>query len=323
MAGWNGWFVVPVLAIAAMGALIWKKKQRVYQRVGHVKKILFFPMKSIRGIEVEEGKCTKLGLEVNGLLERSFMLTSEDGAYVTLEKAPKLALLTPKFDGTNLVISGPEVDPLTIKVQKAPDPNDKIIECRLRVETAYVVDCGEKAAKWFQNCLNMPNVRLVRFYPEFPGRQFFEKFTFYEKLRPKNSMSLQNWAPFHIMSQPSIDDLNTKLKDNHVSAINFRPNVLVDGCHPYDEDSWEFIKLGDGAEIMNVIPCHRCPLTTFEPETGILSQKEPLVTLRKYRIPKDPEVQKKVGPRPCLGVNCIVLQTGTIKVNDEIFATTI
>ncbi|XP_015929059.1 mitochondrial amidoxime-reducing component 1 [Parasteatoda tepidariorum] len=317
----SGWIVLPILAVVAVGAFIWKKKR--YVKVGCINRILFYPVKSLRGLEITEGKCTKLGLEVNGLLDRSFMIISEeDNKLISQREAPTLSLLTPKIVDSNLIISGPNVDPLTVKIESTPNKDDKIIECQVHGEVCYVVDCGEQASKWFQNFLKRPNIRLVHFFPDFPKRKFVQNHQFFKKLREKHPISLQDIATFHVMSQSSIDDLNSRLVEKQISFRNFRPNILVDGCAaPFAEDSWQYIKFGEEVEMENVFPITRCLMTTVDPDKGILTQKEPLTTLRKYRIPKDPKIIKILGSIPCFGTGCFVLKTGTIKVQDEIYAT--
>ncbi len=37
-----------------------------------------------------------------------------------------------------------------------------------------------------------------------------------------------------MLSQPSVNDLNSRLK-KEVSPLNFRPNIIIDGCQAYDE----------------------------------------------------------------------------------------
>ncbi|GBN98892.1 hypothetical protein AVEN_218357-1 [Araneus ventricosus] len=39
-----------------------------------------------------------------------------------------------------------------------------------------------------------------------------------------------------------------------------------------------------------------------------------------YRIPTEPEILKKTGPLPCLGIGCVVWKTGDIAVGDDVFA---
>ncbi|KFM83007.1 hypothetical protein X975_13795, partial [Stegodyphus mimosarum] len=59
---------------------------------------------------------------------------------------------------------------------------------------------------------------------------------------------------------------------------------------------------------------------TVKFDIGEVTYKEPLITLRKYRIPKDPEICKKSGTQPCFGTLCVVLKPGDIRINEGIFA---
>lgn len=70
-----------------------------------------------------------------------------------------------------------------------------------------------------------------------------------------------------------------------VAVENFRHNIVVDGpdLEPYDEDTWDWIKVGDDVVLRNVKDCTRCILTTIGPENGIRDpEREPLRTLEKY-----------------------------------------
>ena len=61
----------------------------------------------------------------------------------------------------------------------------------------------------------------------------------------------------------------------------FRPNIVVRGCDPFAEDTWNRIQIGD--VILAVVkPCARCEVTTIDKVT-LERSKEPLKTLGKYR----------------------------------------
>lgn len=57
------------------------------------------------------------------------MIVNESGVLVSQRQVPSLVLLTPHIDGNNLIITGPNVDALKIKIQKSPPPNAKKIPC--------------------------------------------------------------------------------------------------------------------------------------------------------------------------------------------------
>lgn len=59
-----------------------------------------------------------------------------------------------------------------------------------------------------------------------------------------------------LLTEASLDDLNKRL-ENPISSLQFRPNIVVSGTEPFDEDNWEWIKIGDKVVIRNVKPCPR------------------------------------------------------------------
>jgi len=61
-----------------------------------------------------------------------------------------------------------------------------------------------------------------------------------------------------------------------------RPNILVEGCHPYAEDLWKTIKINK-LTFGGVKLCGRCKVPTINQDTGIPSPTEPTETLQKYR----------------------------------------
>ncbi|KAG2629883.1 hypothetical protein PVAP13_3KG471402 [Panicum virgatum] len=87
--------------------------------------------------------------------------------------------------------------------------------------------------------------------------------------------------PFLITSQGSLDALNEKLEEP-VPINRFRPNILVEGCHPYAEDLWKTIKINK-LTFRGVKLCGRCKVPTINQYTGIPTPTEPTETLQKYR----------------------------------------
>ena len=93
-----------------------------------------------------------------------------------------------------------------------------------------------------------------------------------------------------LMSQSSLDDLNDRLSSSAVDAIDFRPNIVVDGGVPYQEDMWKVIQIQDSASsesslmMKSVGLCDRCNQTTINRLTGTYNPtSEPLRTLSTYR----------------------------------------
>jgi len=61
-------------------------------------------------------------------------------------------------------------------------------------------------------------------------------------------------------------------------------NFTVKGATAYEEDKWDWIKIGN-VILRNVRPCTRCIFTTIDPETGTKHPNtEPLKTLKRCTL---------------------------------------
>ncbi|HFD86614.1 MAG TPA: MOSC domain-containing protein, partial [Gammaproteobacteria bacterium] len=113
--------------------------------------------------------------------------------------------------------------------------------------------------------------------------------------------------PILLISQASLDDLNNRL-DEPMPMKRFRPNLVVTGTQPYEEDQWQRISI-NGVEFRIVKPCSRCIVTTIDPETGKQTGVEPLETLGTYR---------KQGGKVMFGQNVIPDGSGVVALGDEV-----
>jgi hypothetical protein len=87
----------------------------------------------------------------------------------------------------------------------------------------------------------------------------------------------------------------------------FRPNLVVSGAKPFEEDTWAEIKIGE-VHFKVAKPCARCVLTTIDQETGIKGI-EPLKTLAGYRT---------INNKVLFGQNLIALNEGILRENDSV-----
>lgn len=77
--------------------------------------------------------------------------------------------------------------------------------------------------------------------------------------------------------------------DYEIPMDRFRPNVVVKGCNPYEEDTWQRVRVGGGVTMDVIKPCARCPIPTTDQATGVRdpsSDPQPTATLRTYRTGK-------------------------------------
>jgi uncharacterized protein YcbX len=96
----------------------------------------------------------------------------------------------------------------------------------------------------------------------------------------KEITSFSDAYPLLLIGQASLDDLNKRLAEP-VPMNRFRPNIVVEGWEPYEEDTIRKFSIGD-VEFEAVKPCARCVLTTINQDTAEKG-KDPLKTLASYR----------------------------------------
>jgi uncharacterized protein YcbX len=76
--------------------------------------------------------------------------------------------------------------------------------------------------------------------------------------------------------------LNAHLGDSPLPMNRFRPNLVVGGVRPFEEDKWGSFRCGDSASFRSVKPCSRCKVTTIDQATGV-DGMEPLRALSAFR----------------------------------------
>jgi len=68
--------------------------------------------------------------------------------------------------------------------------------------------------------------------------------------------------------------------------MRFRPNIVISGSTPYDEDNWRRLHIGD-ANFTSMGGCNRCQMINLQQNSGqVVRSKEPLATLASYRREK-------------------------------------
>jgi uncharacterized protein YcbX len=228
-----------------------------------------YPVKSCRGIALSRARLTAAGLQH----DREWMVVTPEGRFLTQRELPQLAVVSTSLHDGALGLAAPGRPPFRVCLQPANDTPMR--EVTVWGEPCLARDEGEAAATWFSDLLGRA-VRLVRFDRS--------------RRRPTDpdwSQGLDGEAlfsdgfPVLVLSQASLDDLNARLPVA-LPVDRFRPNILLQGCEPYEEDRIGALTL-DGVRLRLVKPCARCSVTTVEQATGVVQGDEPLRTLKTYR----------------------------------------
>jgi uncharacterized protein len=123
--------------------------------------------------------------------------------------------------------------------------------------------------------------------------------------------------PLTLVSTASVADLAHRAGyDAELDSRRFRMNLELEGCEPYEEDSWAGHRLQIGEASLRIVsPVPRCVVTQLDPDTG---EKDfaTLTHIARYRqrIPRD-------GGLP-FGMYAEVLTPGTIAAGDEVVPVT-
>ncbi|KYQ96807.1 molybdenum cofactor sulfurase domain-containing protein [Tieghemostelium lacteum] len=269
-----------------------------------IKKLIIYPIKSCKGIEVRECKLDKYGI-VN---DRRFMLTLGE-SFISQKAFPRIGLITPRFseDGKQLIVSAPGMEDLVISAE--PLQTDSLDKSRLKKiklhhDDATVYECSPETSQWFSRFLQVENVKFVQIPPQEDYHRPIRK-SIALNLNKDNLSQYEhafcNSAPIMIMSQASLDELNMRIDETRLSKNEqltddltedrFRPNILLVNTLPFEEDEWKTFRINhpDGKDINFTFGDQngRCPITTIDQTKATFDPtEEPLRTLKTFRLTK-------------------------------------
>lgn len=243
-----------------------------------------YPVKSCRGISLSQAVIQTAGLEH----DREWMIVRPDGRFVTQREQPRLALIVPALEGPFLVLRAPEGGELRVPLQQ----EGAAVQVQCWRDVCPAIDVGDYAAAWLSRFVGEA-LRLVRFDAAY---RRLSSFDWTHGTEAENRFS--DGYPVLLISEASLDDLNSRLAQP-LPMNRFRPNVVLRGLMPYQEDAIDELEGGD-LRLRAVKPCTRCVITTTDQSTGEVAGPEPLQTLKTYRLSRHP-------PGVLFGQNLIVV----------------
>ncbi|XP_037517059.1 mitochondrial amidoxime-reducing component 1 [Rhipicephalus sanguineus] len=281
--------------------------------VGHLANISIHPIKSLAGVDVSYADCTVAGPAYKGLKDRQILVVKGD-SFVSMREEPRLGMIRVAFDEAKLALTltADGYPPLTVDACDPEEQRKPSFTVKVRMFSYKGTEVSQEATDWFRNYLKHDDARLVRI--------ILDRATI---IRGKNGaapVAFQDESAFNVLSKASLDGLLSKLPaGSNIQRRNFRPTLFIDGCDAHSEDHWRRFKISD-AEMAFLNRTTRCILTTVDQDRGIRTDKEPLVTLRKYRIDRSEEGVKKYQLQPLLGVGTFHVRDGRITVGDKVYA---
>lgn len=256
-------------------------------------RLFIHPVKSMRGIGL-----THALADISGLaFDRIFMVTEPDGTFITARQFPQMVRFTPSPLHDGLHLSAPDGSSVVVRFADFA-AQDAPTEVWGNHFTARIAP--DAINQWLSGFFSR-DVQLRWVGPRLTRRV---------KRRDDVPLSFADGYPFLLANEASLRDLQQRCPAG-VKIEQFRPNLVVSGAAPWEEDTWKVIRIGD--VIFDVAkPCSRCIFTTVSPEKG---QKhptgEPLATLQAFRTAQD-------NGDVDFGQNLIARNSGVIRVGDEV-----
>ncbi len=262
--------------------------------------ITIYPVKSLRGIAVQEAAVEPWGLAG----DRRWMVVDADHRYLTQRELPGMARIAaaPAGDG-GVVLSAFDAGALRVPAPEAGGPTVDVLVWRDRVRAQ---PAGRDADAWLSDALGRV-CRLVHMGDPAAARPVDPAYG-----QPADRVSFADGFPLLGVNAASLGALNTRLAQP-VPMARFRPNLVLSGAAPWAEDAWRLLQIGGvgGVAFRAVKLCARCVIITTDQETGARPRdREPLRTLSSFR--------RDDRGRVLFGQNLVPDGVGRIAVGDRV-----
>ena len=278
-------------------------------RTVRVAALYTYPIKSCAGIATDTLRFDDLG----PLDDRRWMLIDQHQQFITQREVPGLALVRPARVDGGLRVLAPGMPALTVNGSGGARCVTWCWDDR-----CVGFDEGDAAAEWF-SAVTGRTARLLRFDSTVP-RASDRHWVGAASGQPGALTRFSDGFPLLVISTASIAELDRRLIDADLPPApiqRFRPNVVIEGLDPFEEDLIDTLTIGapdsNPVVLQLVKPCTRCTITEVDPATGQHGAGL-LQVLSLFR--GDP----KLGGAVTFGQNAIISEGlgGMLKVGDPI-----
>lgn len=266
-----------------------------------ISSLVAYPIKGVQAVALQTAN-----VEVRGLVgDRRWMIVDADDKFVTQREEPRLATIKAERSEDGLIVDLPGEMP--VQVAKPDGSRRASVQIWRSVVDAALADevVNERLSAFFGRAVRLVfmDERAKRFSsPDWAGDDAY--------------VSFADGFPILLATTASLATLNDTIDDQGgapVSMDRFRPNIVVEGASPWEEDSWAVVQIGDLVFDL-VKPCTRCIVPTRDQKTGeARPDNQPTRALTKIRRSADERVRGVL-----FGWNVIAQTGGTIHVGDAV-----
>ena len=305
------WTIIALtsISIASYSLTLYINIRRLFfKKRPSVKELFIYPIKSCGEIPLSSAKVTPIGFEHDRIFQVVSEVDNQDSplapgwSYCTPreKRFEKLFHVKPALIGngnsTALNLTSPHVkDAFTLKFGKHLSKFGSMVISSMYTTimgggSALLEDCGSDLSKWLEKATDIRGCRLVGISEVFSRRVQVnddqgDAIPMIHEGHPgsfRPPVSLADEAPFLLTTSTSLADLNKRLgRGNQIDMRRFRPNIVIDGLNPWEEDSLKRVRIGS-VEFHVWQRCGRCTMTTIDRDT-LERCGEPLKMLSKFR----------------------------------------
>jgi len=253
--------------------------------------ITIYPVKSCAGVNLDSATLDRFGL----VGDRRWLVVDERGRFLSQRDQTRMALVRVEQEegGIRLSLGGNSIQVTT------PGAGSPELRVSVWEDSMLALVADRSAGEWLSAELARP-CRLV-YMPDTCRRRVDGLYA-----REGETVSFADGFPLLLISQASLDDLNSRL-ENPVPMNRFRPNLVVSGCDSFAEDDWRRIRIG-GVEFDVAKPCSRCVIPSIDQATA---QRDGQITrvLASYR---------RVNGQVMFGQNLLYQHAGALSLGDTV-----
>jgi uncharacterized protein len=245
-----------------------------------------YPVKSCAGIAHTHSPVTQAGLA----FDRRWVIVDHRGIFMTQRTCARMALIQPSVTADRLTLDAPGMPTITV-LSSADGVAPAQVPVRIFNTDTIGFDEGDDVAQWLSQFLRL-RCRVLRMHPqaariaspEHVDHWINKNSVWAPDFPARHLFGFADSFPFLVINQTSLDELNQQLLARGQAAVpinRFRPNIVLQGLPPYDEDYLSGMRI-NGMAFAFVKRCARCPIPNINQETAV-SADEPNLTLIAHR----------------------------------------